>query len=124
MPAAKTAATGAAADHGRDHLMARKPAKRQCNLCGRFSPGEEKRCLYCGKPLVQKRWKMTPARIRLIHTVAYVRKGLRPEDYKARMLAITKRESSKDLKRGEFQRFLSDLLTLPDVPAANKRKVA
>lgn len=104
--------------------MARRPAKRQCNLCGRFSPGGEKQCPFCGTALVQRRWRMTAGRIQYVHTIAYVRKGLTPEEYKDRLLAITGRTTSKALKRAEFARFMADIKKLPDVPAVKRRRAA
>ncbi len=67
--------------------------------------------------MVRRRWRMDPARLRLVHALALRQKGLTQEEYKLRLKAITGRESSKDLKRRDFVRFVEDLKRLPDIPA-------
>lgn len=89
------------------------PKKRQCPRCGLLRPRKEKQCGSCGTWLVQRRFRMTPGRVKLVHVLAR-QKGLDRELYKLRLQAVGV-ESCKELKRGTFKQFVDGLKKLPDV---------
>lgn len=90
-----------------------KPRTRQCPMCETRT--RERWC--CGIDLAvhRKPWRMTIERIRLVHVLARSRKGLDAETYRLRLRALGV-ESSKQLNRAQFHRFLRGLSELPDVP--------
>lgn len=96
--------------------MPRRPRLRQCKRCGQVHPGREKECARCGAPLVQKRWRMTKARIKYVHVLAMRQKGLTREEYELRLQAAGV-DSCKDLKRRQWDELLRGLKRLPDVRA-------
>lgn len=76
----------------------------------------------CGIDLTVRRrpWRMTIERVKLVHVLARARKGLDAETYRLRLRAIGV-ESSKQLNRAQFHRFLRGLAELPDVPGWQAR---
>lgn len=99
--------------------MARRPRKRprQCARCGHVQPSTEKQCTQCGTWLVPKRFRMDRKRVKLVHALAR-QKGLighgDDELYRLRLHRVGV-ESSKDLKRAQFDELVRDLKRLPDV---------
>lgn len=89
---------------------------RQCPRCGRWHKARERQCVSCGTFLVRRPFRMTPARVRLVHAIA-ARKGLivgeDDELYRLRLgaLGVT---TCKRLRRRQFETFLAELRDLPD----------
>lgn len=95
-----------------------RPRRRRCPRCERLTARRD--C--CGIDLTvrRKRFRMTTDLLRLVHaTVA--RKGLDEETYRLRLSAVGV-SSSKEFDRGTFQRFMSELSKLPDLPAARRAR--
>lgn len=97
--------------------MPRKPRLRQCMRCGHINPGREKECQDCHAPLVKKRFAMTHARIKQVHTIAMRQKGLSYDDYKIILKSIGI-ESSADMKEKHYNEFMRRMNKLPDARRA------
>ena len=95
--------------------MPRKPARRQCPRCGFWFDGDTTECPQDGTSLVKRRFRMTPSRIRHVHTLALRQKGLTEEEYKLRMQAVTGKTTCKDFRRTHYMRFVADVKKLSDV---------
>lgn len=96
--------------------MPRKPRLRQCKRCGTVSPGKVERCPDCGTGLVKRLFKMTPERIKQVHTIARKQKGLDETLYRDNLHAVGV-ESCKDMKEKHYNEFLARMARLPDVRA-------
>lgn len=57
---------------------------------------------------------MDTAKIKYVHVVALREKGLSQEDYKARLLAITGKDTCKNLNRKEYNQLMASLYRLPN----------
>lgn len=69
-------------------------------------------CPFCTGPLIINRWRMTKARIALVHALARD-KGLDRELYKLRLKAIGV-DNCKELSADGFNQFISGLRRLPN----------
>jgi hypothetical protein len=90
------------------------PARtRQCPMCETRTTAR----WCCGIDLAVRRrpWRMTPQRVRAVHIVARVRKGLDEDTYRMR-LATLGVETSKQFSREQFRSFMAGLRSLPDAP--------
>lgn len=79
----------------------------------------------CGIDLTARRarWSMNRQRVRAVHIVARVRKGLDEETYRMR-LATLGVETCKQFSREQFRQFMAGLRGLPDVPQQRRGRAA
>ena len=88
----------------------------QCPRCGH----QTRNLTCCGETLRRRRWVLTKDRIRLLRVLAHSRKGLSKEDYRLRLGAVGV-ESTLDLDRERYVRFIVELRKLPDAPNWRRR---
>lgn len=79
-----------------------------------MNDAKERQCVSCGTFLVKPVFRMTKAKLQAVHALAR-QKGLDDELYRLRLQAVGV-DSSKKLRRKQFDEFMTGLKALPDAP--------